>query len=245
MKQTKPPQSQRGFTRADFCAVMMALALLAFIALPALGRMKPHSERVSCANNLRQLNLALAMYAADNHGQLPLRIGINSWPTTLFPGYKDLRLLVCPSDGPNPPVSGGSPNYPAEKAPRSYIINAWNDYYAVRFGSSNLGTLSRIMATNAIRLDDIPHLAATVAFGEKENRSAHAYMDFMGSSAGDDVNEIEQARHDRSQQSPQTGGSNFAMADGHVQYLKYGAVLFPINLWAVTDLWRTNAIVMP
>jgi hypothetical protein len=237
-----PPN--RGFTRADLCVVLMAVALLAFIALPALAKMKPHSDRVSCANNLRQINLALAMYAADNHGQLPLRIGPSAWPTKLFPGYKDLRLLVCPSDGPNPPVSFGIPNYPADQASRSYIINGWNDYYAACFGSTDRGLLSRIMATNAIHLDAIPFPTTTVAFGEKENRSAHVYMDFL-QGLWNETDEIEQARHDRSQQTPQTGGSNHAMVDGQVQYLKYGAALAPVNLWAVTEQYRTNAVPVP
>lgn len=61
----------------------------------------------------------------------------------------------------------------------------------------------------------------------------------------DDILELEQARHDRSQQKPQTGGSNYAMVDGQVQFLKYGASLVPVNLWAVTQQYRTNTVPMP
>ena len=38
------------------------------------------------------------------------------------------------------------------------------------------------------------------------------------------------------------GGSNFAFTDGSVRYLKHGRSLGPVNLWAVTERWRTNAI---
>jgi competence protein ComGC len=227
-------QTQRGFTRADLCAVLMAVALLAFIALPTMGKMKPQSDLVSCANNLRQLGLAMAMYSADNNRQFPVRTRSNAWPTTILPGYKDLRLLVCPSDGPNPATFNTSSNYPADRAPRSYIHNGWSDFYKLRFPQSP--------PTTAICETDIGYPAATIAFGEKAHDSGHFYFDFDGY---DDIQQIEQARHDRSQQTPQTGGSNHAMVDGQVQYLKYGAALAPVNLWAVTEQYRTNAIPVP
>ena len=34
------------------------------------------------------------------------------------------------------------------------------------------------------------------------------------------------------------GGSNFAYVDGSVRYMRYGATVWPLNLWAVADTNR-------
>ena len=44
--------------------------------------------------------------------------------------------------------------------------------------------------------------------------------------------------------SNRAGGSNFAFVDGSVRYLKFGASVNPLNLWAVSEDWR-NAAVKP
>jgi hypothetical protein len=31
--------------------------------------------------------------------------------------------------------------------------------------------------------------------------------------------------------------------DGSARFIRYGRALSPINLWAVTDQWRANAVV--
>jgi prepilin-type processing-associated H-X9-DG protein len=39
-----------------------------------------------------------------------------------------------------------------------------------------------------------------------------------------------------------SGGSNFAFADGSTQALKYGGSISPVNLWAITDIWRNAPV---
>ena len=36
------------------------------------------------------------------------------------------------------------------------------------------------------------------------------------------------------------GGANYAFFDGIVRFLKFGKSVYPINLWAIVDKWRTN-----
>jgi prepilin-type processing-associated H-X9-DG protein len=121
---------------------------------------------------------------------------------------------------------------PADYAPRSYVGNGWYDYSQVTLQTS---PFPYGMPESAIR-----EPAATIVFGEKATESRHFWMDL---SLGDDVFEIEHARHFRANSSdPRTGGSNFAMADGSVQFLRYGRSLAPTNLWAVIDEWRTNTV---
>ena len=66
---------------------------------------------------------------------------------------------------------------------------------------------------------------------------ANRHMDFY-QGEGNDVEAIDQNKHNSSGGRSKDGGSNFAFADGSVRLLKYGASLSPENLWAVTDQWR-------
>ena len=66
----------------------------------------------------------------------------------------------------------------------------------------------------------------------------------VGTVESQDVMAIEQGRHSKGD-TQQSGGSNFAFADGGARYLKYGQMFLPENLWAVTDLWRTNGVFTP
>lgn len=235
-----------GFTRTDLSAVVAGGLLLALLALPALAKRKPHSQRFYCANSLRQLGQALLMYASENDGCFPPRRYPDSWPTLLAAGYKDLRLLRCPSDGPRlPAYADFGPEFPADNAPRSYFLNGWNDYFGARYGTYNFTTLSSIMATNSIRETDFPYPAATIALGEKRNSSSHFFVDLFESLRGDAYEEVEHQRHHSSEADSAGGGSNNAFVDGSVRYLKYWQAMAPTNLWAVTDRFRTNVVAAP
>jgi hypothetical protein len=55
----------------------------------------------------------------------------------MFDNYgRNVKMLLCPSDGHNDPKSleTNTKNYPADTAPRSYLFNGFNDYYATAFG---------------------------------------------------------------------------------------------------------------
>lgn len=110
-----PTPPDRGFTRTDLCAVLMAVALLGFIALPALARMKPHSERASCLNNLRQLGVAWLSFASENDNKviwyvLPSEGGTaglqQSWRhfIALSNYAHHPAIMVCPDDPAKTPA---------------------------------------------------------------------------------------------------------------------------------------------
>ena len=58
------------FTLLELLVVIAMVAILAGLLLPVLSRAKGKGQETACANNLRQLTLALTMYANENQDLL-------------------------------------------------------------------------------------------------------------------------------------------------------------------------------
>lgn len=214
----------RGLTRLEVVVSMVVLILL-FVMTTGLTRAEM-SKTAGCNNNLRQLSIALLSYADDNAGFFPPRRAGPAWPESLRPYYKQITILTCPSDGPNPFSFGSGSTNIADAAPRSYLLNGWSDYF-----SAHGLPLTRSFPESAIN-----EPAQTILFGEKFTQSGHYWFDYV---AGDDFQEVENGRHLRSGNSASSGASNHAFADGSVRLLKWGAAFEPVNLWFVVPELRT------
>jgi prepilin-type N-terminal cleavage/methylation domain-containing protein/prepilin-type processing-associated H-X9-DG protein len=116
--------NRRGFTLIELLVVIAIIGLLAALLFPALNSALERGKRTACRSNMKQIGLAMMVFASDNNGWFPLAedtdyrdpytgsgtLG-NQWPLTRVVrelynsgALLDLRLWVCPSDkgeGPN------------------------------------------------------------------------------------------------------------------------------------------------
>jgi prepilin-type N-terminal cleavage/methylation domain-containing protein len=239
-------ETRRGFTLIELLVVIAIIAILAAMLLPVLARAKETGRRVSCLNNLKQLALAAQMFVNDNDGYYPPRSDTDRWPNRLYDNYgRSEKLLFCPSEPIDKPATDGDATV-ADSAPRSYLINGWNDYFVYADPKNDPQGLN---AGDKIREDAIGDTTMTILFGEKTDVNGDFYMDLNEGTAGNDFGGIlNQSRHSSTPQAAAVGrgagGSNHAMTDGSARFIKFPQSVYPVNLWAITQLGRTNTYVI-
>lgn len=220
----------QGFTLIELLVVISVIALLLGILVPTLSSAKEYARRIKCLSNIRQLGIALKLYADDHDDRVPPRDYEEGavWVDRLEPYYTNRKLLRCPTD--------------RSIINQSYLMNGFIDYFAMHSFNGNWDEFFGAYKTggfDGIKLSNISNPAETIAIGEKRADSDDdSYMDIWPPEYGSDhLTEVAHGKH-RLGGNVRSSGSNYAFADGSVRFLKYGEAFSPKNLWAVTSQFR-------
>jgi prepilin-type processing-associated H-X9-DG protein len=162
------------------------------------------------------------------------------WPSRLQEYYRSTNILVCPADAlRGTPQTAFSTSVLADKSPRSYLINGWNDYFNDTLSSGDFGTyMSGTFSRAFLKESLVVKPTDTVMFGEKKNVALDYFMDSMEGLGGNDADRVEHGAHGVPRLISGTGGSNLAFVDGSARYMRYGADTWPLNLWCISDFNR-------
>lgn len=89
-----------GLAIAGICVsglmLLFAIPFMAALTLPALAKAKQRAQTVACMNNMKQLVLAVKMYADDNKNQFPPAA---TWCDAIQPAVGSDKLFKCPAAG--------------------------------------------------------------------------------------------------------------------------------------------------
>jgi prepilin-type N-terminal cleavage/methylation domain-containing protein/prepilin-type processing-associated H-X9-DG protein len=175
------PDRARGFTLIELLVVIAIIAILASLLLPSLSKAKAAAQKANCLSNLRNMGMAMLLYAQD-HGDLIPRGNEPLWWQVLTPNlggttpkdYRMARVLVCPS-------------YPDKRQLICYVVNSW------RF--SGPLDANGTEQTGTTKLSRFQQPSDTIYFADDENGSWRPIITSLGSTGSTQVNDVWSRSH--------------------------------------------------
>ena len=175
------PKAGAAFTLIELLTVIAVILALAALLLPVISKAKTQSQRTTCVSNLRQVSLAIRMYADDNKDVLPqlgqhsrgsdlvwiaFRPMVQNYLSIQRQASPDDKVFVCPADkfsvewSAVPPHQGG-PIY------ENTITHGITNFTSYLFnGCNSMTTNHPLPGIAGARLGSLPNPAKTVLVAE-------------------------------------------------------------------------------
>ena len=201
------------FTLIELLVVIAIIAILAGMLLPALSKAKEKGKATACSSNIKQLSLALILYAEDNHGMLsPMDYDSANYERKMWFGS---RATLSDSFKPE----GGLLEYlgkskAVKNCPNNPLFDASGD---TGWGSTNAGTggygYNSLIGYATVKLNQVKYPSQCLAFGDtasltSDNRLIENYMLSAPKATGYDPSPTMHFRH--------SDRANITYIDGHI-----------------------------
>jgi prepilin-type N-terminal cleavage/methylation domain-containing protein/prepilin-type processing-associated H-X9-DG protein len=93
--------SRRAFTLIELLVVIAIIGILAALLVPALSGVRYKARKTGCLSNLRQIGVAIHLYAGDNNGNIPFgpKAGPFTSPMNFYPSTGAPTSLISLGNG--------------------------------------------------------------------------------------------------------------------------------------------------
>ena len=228
---------KKGFTLIELLVVIAIIAILAAMLLPALSQAREKARAAKCIGNLKQLTMAVIMYADNNDGlYCPRTMLKNGYSTT---GSWDVREGVCDTLGLKNPAGESEPFDASIAYVKAYTLpypHSWGIFRCPSSrpfaGSDYFNTDGYGFNTTVSSGDGAGNFYSGCVYAGQINRitsPSTVILWFDSPAAGNAIS----ANSAKNACSRHSNGCNIGWADGHVDWRTYNDIDANFN-----DSWR-------
>jgi len=225
---------QRGFTLIELLVVIAIIAILAAILFPVFAQARASARKMICLSNMRQIGLAVHMYAQDNDGLYPSQqhdgVFVNlpggpivypniqqNYMDELYPYMKSTGIWACPEAKPHSSARKGG----------------WKTGY--HFNGAFLSNPPGCKAPNCSGVAEAAVVEPSNTQIMRESYDYYLWEQAYERPYGADAPASKYGRDDCNgfKQFPSfhQGGSNLLVADGHAKWLQGSRTHLIVQRW--------------